>query len=250
MSRIVHLTPNRRALNAMLDYARQIPTVPVARRLNLSQLMQARSAVPQPPSWSAIFMRAYALTCLARTQLRRCWLSWPYPRLYEHPSNVCAVAVEREWQGAHEVFYGLVRHPETHTLAFIQNYLVRLQTAEVSKVAKFRSTLRFGKLPGFLQRWVLKSKLNFSGRRRVKYLGTFGLSNYGMLGAESLHPIGPQTTVLTMGPITTTGDVVIKLVYDHRILDGSYVARSLSCLDEILQTTILAELTQAQRLAA
>jgi pyruvate/2-oxoglutarate dehydrogenase complex dihydrolipoamide acyltransferase (E2) component len=85
-------------------------------------------------------------------------------------------------------------------------------------------------------------KLDISGKQRAKYIGTFGFTNYGMLGAESLHPLGPTTTVMTLSPISPDGDVTVKLVYDHRVLDGSYVARSLAHLQEVLHQTILPEL--------
>lgn len=250
MSRIIRLSTNRRAVNAMLRYAKPIPTVPVARRMELAPLVAARAQLPQPPSWSAIFMRAYGLTCVEQHQLRRCWLDWPYARLYEHPTSVCAVAVEREWEGERGVFYDRIRAPEEQSLEAIQGHLTRLQTAEIRSIGSFRALLRFGKLPGFLQRMVLSWKLGFSGPRQVKYMGTFGLTNYGMLGAESLHPIGTQPTVMTLGPMSARGEVTVKLVYDHRIFDGSYIARSLRRLDEVLQTKILAELTEPIRQAA
>ena len=247
MGRIVPLSGGRRAMAAMLEYARRIPTIPVARPMNLAELAAARQGNARPPSWTAIFMRAYGLTCQSFDGLRRIWLKWPYPRLYEHHHSVCAIAVEREWKGQPEVFFGRIRHPERHSLEYIHNYLIRLQTAEIPKVAAFRGTLRFGRLPRLLQRWVIMWKLDFSGSRHVKYMGTFGMSNYGMLGAESLHPIGPQTTVMTLGPISREGAVTVKMVYDHRVLDGSYVARSLNHLEQVLQTTILGELRQGEQ---
>jgi hypothetical protein len=78
--------------------------------------------------------------------------------------------------------------------------------------------------------------------KRAKRFGTFGLTSYGALGAESLHPISPLTTTLTFGPIDESGDVVVKLIYDHRVLDGAYVARRLRDLEASLQGPILDEL--------
>ena len=105
-------------------------------------------------------------------------------------------------------------------------------------------------MPTLLQRFFLWQKLDLSGPRRVKYIGTFGLTNYGMLGAESLHPRGPQTTVLTLGPIRPAGETTVKLVYDHRVTDGGYVARSLNYLEEVLHSSVLDELRLRPRLAA
>jgi hypothetical protein len=250
MSQIVSLSTTRRAVIAMLDYAKAIPTVPVARRMDLAPLMAARAQSAQPPSWSAIFMRAYGITSMKLNQLRRCWLSWPYPRLYEHPSSECAVAVDREWEGERAVFYNRVCAPETLSLDNIHNHLTRLQTEDIRTLSAFRSLLRFGKLPRLLQKMIMKWKLDVSGPRHVRAMGTFGLTNYGMLGAESLHPIGPQATVLTLGPISPKGEITVKLIYDHRIFDGGYIARSLKHLEEVLHTSILGELRQLSRQAA
>jgi pyruvate/2-oxoglutarate dehydrogenase complex dihydrolipoamide acyltransferase (E2) component len=250
MSRTIPLSPHRRAVVAMLEYAKNIPTIPVARRMDLGALLSVRRQQTQAPSWSAIFLRAYALTCVKFPALRRCWLSWPYRRLYEAPHTACAVAVEREWEGEPVVFYGRVRQPELTPLAEIQERLRLFQTLDVNSFQAFRNTLRFGKMPRFLQRLALKLKLDISGPRHVKHVGTFGLTNYGMHGAESLHPIWTQGTVLTLGPMTTQGEITVKIVYDHRIFDGAFIARCLNHLEEVLLTTMRAELTESPRLAA
>jgi hypothetical protein len=50
------------------------------------------------------------------------------------------------------------------------------------------------------------------------------------------------TTTLTFGPIAPNGEVTIKLIYDHRVLDGAYVARRLRDIENMLNTEILQEL--------
>ena len=87
--------------------------------------------------------------------------------------------------------------------------------------------------------------LNISGLKRSKRFGTFGLSSYGALGAEQIHPISPLTTTLTYGPIDPlTGRVIVKLIYDHRVLDGAYVARRFAMSKKILNGPILDELRE------
>jgi hypothetical protein len=84
-----------------------------------------------------------------------------------------------------------------------------------------------------------------SGLKRSKRFGTFGLSSYGALGAEQIHPISPLTTTLTYGPIEPdTGRVIVKLIYDHRVLDGAYVARRLRDVEDVLNGPILDELRE------
>ena len=66
--------------------------------------------------------------------------------------------------------------------------------------------------------------LNLSGFKRAKRLGTFTISSLGNLGVEQHHPISPLTTYLTFGPISASGEVNVKIIYDHRVMDGRTVA--------------------------
>jgi hypothetical protein len=82
--------------------------------------------------------------------------------------------------------------------------------------------------------------LNF-GRQRANYFGTFGLSVYSALNAESLHPISPLTTLLNYGVMDADGHLVVRIIYDHRVMNGATVARALGRLEEILNTVVLEE---------
>jgi hypothetical protein len=93
-----------------------------------------------------------------------------------------------------------------------------------------------------LRRFVWWFGLNVWGRKRAHYMGTFGVSVYASLGAASLHPLSPLTTVLNYGVIDPAGEVDVRLVYDHRVLDGATVARALEDMERVLNCEILAEL--------
>ena len=84
--------------------------------------------------------------------------------------------------------------------------------------------------------------LNVSGRKRAHYFGTFGVSVYAGLGAASLHPLSPLTTTLNYGVIAADGTVDVRLIYDHRVLDGATVARALQDLERALTGEVLTEL--------
>lgn len=66
---------------------------------------------------------------------------------------------------------------------------------------------------------------------------------FSSLGAESLHPMSPLTTTLNHGVIDAAGEVDVRLVYDHRVLDGATVARILAAMERALKGPILRELT-------
>jgi hypothetical protein len=154
----------------------------------------------------------------------------------------CALAIERSYLGEHGVFVGLFRAPEQQTIGQLQDALSWYKNQPLEKVGVYRRALRVSRAPTVVRRLLWWSTLNISGHKRAKRFGTFGLTSYGALGAESLHPISPLTTTLTFGPISPAGDVTVKLIYDHRVLDGAYVARRLRDIENVLNTDLLSEL--------
>ena len=79
------------------------------------------------------------------------------------------------------------------------------------------------------------------GRQRANFFGTFQLSVYSALGAESLNPLTPLTTLLNYGPIAEDGSVNVRIHYDHRVMDGANVARALEKFEEILNNVVAEE---------
>ncbi len=236
----------RRFIGDLVHFAHRIPSAPVSRTMDLSALVGPRTRHPSRPSWATLFMRAYALVGAANPPLRRSYLAFPWPRLYEHPWMNCALAIERTYQGEEGVFVGLFRAPEQQTIAEIQHWVEWYKNETLEKVGFFRMALRFGYVPRPIRRALWWATLNVSGQKRCKRFGTFGLSSYGSLGAEQVHPISPLTTTLTYGPIDPASHkVVVKLIYDHRVLDGAYVARRLREIEETLNGAVLDELNAA-----
>jgi hypothetical protein len=241
--RAVPLSRSRTFINDLLHYARKVPSVPVCRVMDVGPLIEARRAHPLRPSWAALFMRAYGMVCAEHAPLRRAYLTFPWPRLYEHPISVCALAVEREHEGEEGIFVGLFRGPDNATLGDLQAAINWYKDSPPREIGFYRQALRVSRLPWPIRRFLWWSTLNVSGFKRAKRFGTFGLTTYGSLGAESLHPISPLTTTLTYGPIDPeTGLVNVKIVYDHRVLDGAFIARRLADIETALRGPILEEL--------
>lgn len=236
------ITGPRRFIIDLIHFARQVPSTPVARTVNVSALFGPRSDHPARPSWQVLFMKAYALVGANHPPLRRALLQFPWSRLYEHPWMNCALAIERSYQGEPGVFVAMFRAPEQQTIGQLQDALTWYKHQPMEKVGVYRLALRVSRAPRPIRRLLWWSTLNVSGFKRAKRFGTFGLTSYGSIGAESLHPISPLTTTLTFGPISAAGDVVIKLIYDHRVLDGAYIARRLRDIETTLNGAILNEL--------
>ncbi|QDV37010.1 2-oxo acid dehydrogenase subunit E2 [Tautonia plasticadhaerens] len=240
--RTLPLSGPRRFILDMMHFARQVPSVPVGRAMRLGPLAEARRSHPIRPSWPVLFLKAYGLVCDADPGLRRALLTVPRLRLYEHPYSIAALAMEREHEGEPCICVGLFRAPERQSISELQEALDEYRSWPLERVGFFRQMLRISGYPAPIRRFLWWSTLACSGPKRAKRLGTFGLSSYGALGAESYHPISPLTTTLTYGPIDASGLVTVKLIYDHRVLDGAQVARRLADLEEALLGPVLDEL--------
>lgn len=240
--RSLPLSAPRRFVMDLVHFARKVPSVPVSRTIDVGPLVGPRQSHPARPSWAVLFMKAYALVAAENPPLRRALLTFPWTRLYEHPSTVCALALEREYRGEEGIFVGLFRAPEGQSLAELDRSMRWYKTEAIEAVGLFRQTLRVSAAPLPIRRFLWWSTLAVSGLKRAKRFGTFGLSTYGSLGAESLHPMSPLTTTLTYGPIDDDGRVCVKLIYDHRVLDGAYVARRLGEIEAALHGAIHDEL--------
>jgi hypothetical protein len=252
VGRSIALSLPRRIMGDLLAFAKAIPTVPVQRRMNVARVVAARARLaPHAPGWVALFAKAYAITCLRCPQLRRAYLSFPRPHLYEHPFSIASIALEREYEGENAVFWGHLRRPEQQSLRELHTQLRRFKEEPLRRFGLMRRMLLIGRFPRPLRRLAWWLGLNFSGRKRAAYMGTFGISVYSGLGAESLHPISPLTTTMNYGTIDADGGVTVRIVYDHRVVDGTTVARALACLEGVLNQEIVAELEQeAQARAA
>ena len=246
--RYLPFTGPRRFIGDLVHFAHKVPSAPVSRVFDVSSLFDPRAKHPDRPSWACLFMKAYGLVGAQHAPLRRSYLEFPWPRLYEHPWMNCALAIERSYLGEEGVFVGLFRAPEQQRVSQLQEALNWYKNETLEKIGFYRQALRFSRMPTPVRRFFWWGTLNLSGYKRCKRFGTFGLSSYGNVGAENLHPISPLTTTLTYGPIDrSTGRVVVKLIYDHRVLDGAYIARRLADIEQALTGPVREELEAGRK---
>jgi hypothetical protein len=238
----IPLSLPRRFICDMLHFAHFVPSIPVQRRMQLADLVAARAAAEKRPSWSGIFTKAYALVTDANPVLRRAYLSFPWPHLYQHPTNVATIAMERQFHDEEAVFFVHLPHPEKRSLPDIDAKLRRYKELPLEQVSAIRRALRTTQWPLPMRRILWWFALNVSGAKRAHFFGTSGISVYAGLGASSLHPLSLLTTTLNYGVIDPDGGVDVRLVYDHRVLDGAAVARALADLERVLHNEILAEI--------
>jgi hypothetical protein len=225
----------------LLHFGAGVPTVPVERRMWLGRVVAERAACPDRPPWAAVFAKAFALVAREFPPLRRAYCKFPRPHLYEYPASAAAITIEREYCGERAVFVEQVKDPAGRPLAEVARVIRTAAGAPVESVKSFRRALRVAALPRVARRLLWWLGLNI-GRQRANYFGTFAISAFSALGADCLHPVSPWTTLLTYGPIAEDGSVDVRLVFDHRVLDGATVGRVLARLEEVLDGPVADEL--------
>jgi hypothetical protein len=242
--RAVKLSLRRRIVVDFLYFGKKAPTVPVERQIDIAAVQAARAGCAERPHWSAIFAKAFAIAARDIPALRRAYLSFPFPHLYEYPVSVANLAIERSFEGEAAVCPLLIKDPAACTLAEISGALDHAKSAPLTDLPRLRTMLSVARLPWPLRRALYAMVLN-SGRHRCNYMGTFGLSTFGPYGAAPMRAISPFTSFLTGGPFDG-GRVNIRGTFDHRVLDGTLMARALVRTEHALNTAILDELKAAQ----
>src|SRR5262249_24903917 len=248
--RNLSLTRSRRFICELRSYGVQVLTAAVRRRMQLAPVAAARQAACPRPGWLAIFLKAYSFVAAARPELRRVYVPLPWPHLYEHPVNIASVAFERQVGDEDALFFAHFRDPHNRGLLEVDADVRHFKEAPVKKIPLFRRMLRLSRLRRPVRRFLWWTALNFSGHRRARLLGTFGVSVVGNFGSNLHHITSPVTTTLSYGVIAPDGSVDVYLTFDHRVVDGAPLARALEEMERVLKCEILAELRYFQSLDA
>lgn len=250
--RTIRLSYTRRFMRDMLAASRKVPLVAIERTLQIAPLIAARKAAQFQPrmSWFTLFLKAYALVSEQRPELRRAYLSFPWPRLHEHACSVASIAVARPFDEQNPLVICHIRNPQQRPLTYIDERIRRSRTRSVAESSDLRRQVRIGRFPWPIRPAAWWLGLNVSGDWRARFAGTFGITGVAALGSMSLHTLSPLTTTLTYGVIQPEGSVLVRLFYDHRVLDGVQPAEALRELEDTLNGAIVSELQGSARAAA
>lgn len=237
------LSTPRRWMCDLVALSRSIPIAALEHRLRLMPVIAAREALPQPrPSWVALFLKAFALIARSKPRLRQGYFNFPWPRLYEHPTNVAAITVEREWNGENAIFFEMLPRPETMGVMELHHYLRRLKTEPVESIPSFRRLLLSRHLPMPVRRLAWLYLYSFSGPRRANYMGTFAINGGSRFPIRPVTTTGAIGTTLYFGLFDDEGSTDACMTFDHRVMDGGEVVRTLDELESVLNTDIVIEL--------
>jgi len=247
--RWVPLSLPRRFISDLTFFAHRVPLCTLERTMHLGLLVEARRQIQQPPGWCTLFTKAYALVAARRPELRRAYLPWPWPHLYEHPENVASIAIERQLGTEKAVLFAHLRAPETKSLIDLETSLRRFKEEPIQNNRVYRRILNTSRWPWPLRRLVWWYGLNLCGHRRARHLGTFGISVIANLGSASVHLLTPISTALNYGPLAADGSLNVRLTYDHRMLDGGNGARALAEVEDVLCGELRQEVRDSMELS-
>jgi hypothetical protein len=231
----------RRLVADIMHASIRVPFVSLRRPLNVHQLIEARALAAQPPGWAAIFVKAFSLVAKDQPILRTLYAKWPRPSFYELPRSVAMIAIARIEDGEDCVLPQKIVAADALPLTEVDAQIRHAKDAPIGEVPAFRKVLLATRLPLPLRRLAWLIGLNF-GRQRANYFGSFVVTSVAAYGAGELHALSPGPFILSYGVVgpDQTIDVVIR--WDHRITDAALIAKTLTRLEQVLNSEIAAEL--------
>jgi len=244
--RNLRLSPFRKLVVDHQHFCSKVPGGTVERPIDLAALRAARQACQPRPSWCAIFIKAMSIVGARHPQFRRAFLPFPWPHLYEHPDNIANITIERHYQDENALFFVQVRRPERRSLSELDAIIHTCKDGPVESVKFFRRAISLSKVPWPFRRLVWWVSLNWSGKLRAHNFGTFAITSTASEGAGVLALLPLVTSTLHYGLFDDRGNLPVRITFDHRVLDGAFVARGLVEVEEVLHTAILEELLKAR----
>jgi len=219
----------------------RVPFVSLSRPLDVRQLLEARALAARPPGWAAIFVKAFSLVAKEQPVLRTLYAKWPWPSFYELPRSIAMVAIARVEDGQDCVLPQKVPAADELPLAEVDAQIRHAKDAPIGEVPAFRKILRVTGLPLLLRRVMWLIGLNF-GRQRANWFGSFGVTSVAAYGAGELHALSPGPFILSYGVVEPDQTIDVVIRWDHRITDAAMIAKTLTRLDQVLNTEIAGEL--------
>jgi len=245
--RRIRLTVARRIMADYMWAASGVARADIIRPVALRQLIAVRSQFRKPPSWTAIFAKAFAIVAVEIPELRRAYIKYPWPYLYEYAESTVNIASEREIMGDIGLLPIRFRQPEAFPLEVLSQMIHQAADTPIEQTRFYRTVIRTARLPLFIRRLVWTFTLNVPKARRYAF-GTYAVSSVARWKTELGTTRSPVPCLLSYGPMDTDGNVDVRLNIDHRILDGGLAARVVSRLEEVLNSSILEELRELAKL--
>jgi hypothetical protein len=247
--RRLRLTVARRIVADYMWASRGLPRVDVAREVSFKELIALRAQLREPPAWTAMFIKAFAIVAREIPELRRAYFGFPWAHFYEYAESTASIVQQREIFGDFGVLPIRIRQPDVLALSALSAQIRRESNEPIDQSEFNRRLLALIRLPTFIRRFLLGLALGIPRFRRYVF-GTFGITAVGHWQIEPGTVLSPVGYIISYGPARPDGVVNVRLNFDHRLFDGLLVARTLARLDEVLNTVILDEMRAMPKLEA
>ncbi len=235
------ISRSRQTIIDLMYFSMSFPLIAIERSMNFGKLASAPKDHPQRPLWSALFAKGFALAAEEFAVLRQGYFRFPIPCIYEYEETTVNIAHELSVGGEASVLPVRVRSPNKMSLDDIRSKIVEMADADLWQRGFYRTLSAVGFPPFFLRRPIWWFALNIPRFRRRAF-GTAVTTSIGALGAESLTPRAPVTSLLAYGPLDPNGFLRVRLVFDHRVYDGATAARVLARVEELMLGSIYNEI--------
>lgn len=224
----------------VIQLSRSVPAFPVERWFDVGLLAEARGAASVRISWITLFAKAYGLAAKDVPELRRAFISLPWPRFYQSPYSVISVAVNRQVENQDRLFFGRLRWPESKTLQEIQQELDGYANGDIRQA--FRQQILGSRMPRPVRRLGWWWRMQARPSQRARRVGTGSISVLAGQGVFNRQHPCLLSSSLSYGPLESDGRMWVTLQCDHRVIDGFAAAQAINRMQEHMQTTLYAEL--------
>jgi hypothetical protein len=241
-SRYVALTLPRRWIRDLVYFGTKSMVVGGWVSIEVAAVAAARRKNQPLISWNAILVKALAITSNRWPELRRVYIPFPWPHLYQHPECVVSIVLEREWRGERAVFFDQIQGPEHLSLRNIDATLRGMKRAKIESLGGYRRLIRITRLPYPLRRLLWRLALYCSGRLKSRYFGTISLNSPSVRRLRMTQSVTPVTLSFEYGAFLPNGEMPLQVFMDHRVIDGLSLSRLCSDLEAVLNHDIVAEL--------
>jgi hypothetical protein len=165
-----------------------------------------------------------------------------FPRLYEYPVSVGVLMIQREFDGEPCIIPVWIKDPASQSLRDLTAQITKAKQGPVESIKHFRHIRALDVLPTLMRRAIWSLAFNW-GRQRANFFGTYFVTSVGSYGASTKHPLAPVTAAIGYGAFSESGHIDVSGIFDHRVLDGVAMAKSLVLLERTLNLEILEELS-------
>jgi hypothetical protein len=153
--RRLSLPPGRRIVADMAQLSIGSPRAILLGRINVREVRDARMRAMPRVAWPALFMKAYAIAAREMPELRRIYVKLPWPHIYELPSSVAALVVEREIAGEAWLLLARFRNPSDTSLAALDAGIRTAKHGDIGANRAFVEAVRLARVPMPLRRILL-----------------------------------------------------------------------------------------------